>query len=148
MVSAAMGTRHITDTHSQSSFCKIVPPACVLFQCSRSCGSGIQKRELHCGERDSQGGYVPSAAHQDTLRDLQHPTVSSVYCPLSHNVFKIGRKSHFWPVVSRTDTWSSPYGGAGTWLNLWWTSSRSATEVRAQSSLGSSLAEPAPALWS
>ncbi|XP_054472152.1 A disintegrin and metalloproteinase with thrombospondin motifs 18 [Anoplopoma fimbria] len=27
-------------------------------ECSRSCGSGIQKRELHCGERDSQGGYV------------------------------------------------------------------------------------------
>ncbi|XP_029317030.1 A disintegrin and metalloproteinase with thrombospondin motifs 18 [Cottoperca gobio] len=27
-------------------------------ECSRSCGSGIQKRELRCGERDSQGGYV------------------------------------------------------------------------------------------
>lgn len=37
------------------------------FQCSRSCGSGIQKRELRCGERDSQGGYVPSTAHSDAL---------------------------------------------------------------------------------
>ncbi|XP_041850705.1 A disintegrin and metalloproteinase with thrombospondin motifs 18 isoform X3 [Melanotaenia boesemani] len=27
-------------------------------ECSRSCGSGIQRRELLCGERDSQGGYV------------------------------------------------------------------------------------------
>uniref|UniRef100_A0A7N6FJE3 ADAM metallopeptidase with thrombospondin type 1 motif, 18 n=1 Tax=Anabas testudineus TaxID=64144 RepID=A0A7N6FJE3_ANATE len=27
-------------------------------ECSRSCGSGIQKRELRCGETDSQGGYV------------------------------------------------------------------------------------------
>ncbi|XP_062271035.1 A disintegrin and metalloproteinase with thrombospondin motifs 18 [Scomber scombrus] len=27
-------------------------------ECSRSCGSGIQKRELRCGERDLQGGYV------------------------------------------------------------------------------------------
>ncbi|XP_020509945.2 A disintegrin and metalloproteinase with thrombospondin motifs 18 [Labrus bergylta] len=25
-------------------------------ECSRSCGSGVQKRELRCGERDSQGG--------------------------------------------------------------------------------------------
>ncbi|XP_070686641.1 A disintegrin and metalloproteinase with thrombospondin motifs 18 [Pempheris klunzingeri] len=27
-------------------------------ECSRSCGLGFQKRELRCGERDSQGGYV------------------------------------------------------------------------------------------
>ncbi|KAM3625506.1 uncharacterized protein V6R79_013133 [Siganus canaliculatus] len=27
-------------------------------ECSRSCGPGIQKRELRCGERDLQGGYV------------------------------------------------------------------------------------------
>ncbi|XP_068167394.1 A disintegrin and metalloproteinase with thrombospondin motifs 18 isoform X2 [Antennarius striatus] len=27
-------------------------------ECSRSCGSGIQKRELHCRERNSQGGYM------------------------------------------------------------------------------------------
>ncbi|XP_034041311.1 A disintegrin and metalloproteinase with thrombospondin motifs 18 [Thalassophryne amazonica] len=27
-------------------------------ECSRSCGSGIQKRELRCGESDSQGGFV------------------------------------------------------------------------------------------
>uniref|UniRef100_A0A1A8BNC5 ADAM metallopeptidase with thrombospondin type 1 motif, 18 n=1 Tax=Nothobranchius kadleci TaxID=1051664 RepID=A0A1A8BNC5_NOTKA len=27
-------------------------------ECSRSCGSGIQRRELRCGERDSQEGYV------------------------------------------------------------------------------------------
>ncbi|XP_028257784.1 A disintegrin and metalloproteinase with thrombospondin motifs 18 [Parambassis ranga] len=27
-------------------------------ECSRSCGLGIQKRELRCGERDSQGGYA------------------------------------------------------------------------------------------
>ncbi|KAM9409006.1 A disintegrin and metalloproteinase with thrombospondin motifs 18 [Pholidichthys leucotaenia] len=27
-------------------------------ECSRSCGSGIQKRELRCGERDTRGGYV------------------------------------------------------------------------------------------
>ncbi|KAM4592368.1 A disintegrin and metalloproteinase with thrombospondin motifs 18 [Odontesthes bonariensis] len=27
-------------------------------ECSMSCGSGIQRRELRCGERDLQGGYV------------------------------------------------------------------------------------------
>uniref|UniRef100_A0A668AZS1 ADAM metallopeptidase with thrombospondin type 1 motif 18 n=1 Tax=Myripristis murdjan TaxID=586833 RepID=A0A668AZS1_9TELE len=27
-------------------------------ECSRSCGSGVQKRELRCGERDSQGGIL------------------------------------------------------------------------------------------
>uniref|UniRef100_A0A3Q2ZH62 ADAM metallopeptidase with thrombospondin type 1 motif, 18 n=1 Tax=Kryptolebias marmoratus TaxID=37003 RepID=A0A3Q2ZH62_KRYMA len=27
-------------------------------ECSRSCGSGIQRRELRCGERDTRGGYV------------------------------------------------------------------------------------------
>uniref|UniRef100_A0AAX7TNC2 Peptidase M12B domain-containing protein n=1 Tax=Astatotilapia calliptera TaxID=8154 RepID=A0AAX7TNC2_ASTCA len=39
-------------------------------ECSRSCGSGIQKRELHCGERDSQGGY-----HCFFLFSLQKNTV-------------------------------------------------------------------------
>ncbi|XP_008403096.1 A disintegrin and metalloproteinase with thrombospondin motifs 18 isoform X1 [Poecilia reticulata] len=29
-----------------------------LGECSRSCGSGVQRRELRCGERDSKGGYV------------------------------------------------------------------------------------------
>lgn len=50
-------------THIHSSFSEMVPTACALLQCSRSCGSGFQRRELHCGERDQNGGYVPSAAH-------------------------------------------------------------------------------------
>ena len=63
----------------------MVPPACTLFQCSRSCGSGIQKRELRCGERDLQGGYVLEAAHLHILHALidlyRHlrPTVSVLY---------------------------------------------------------------------
>lgn len=50
-------------THIHSSFSEMVPTACALLQCSRSCGSGFQRRELHCGERDQNGGYVPSAVH-------------------------------------------------------------------------------------
>uniref|UniRef100_A0A672YUH3 ADAM metallopeptidase with thrombospondin type 1 motif, 18 n=1 Tax=Sphaeramia orbicularis TaxID=375764 RepID=A0A672YUH3_9TELE len=41
-------------------------------QCSRSCGSGVQRRELRCGERDSQGGLVPATTHQN-IRHHLHP---------------------------------------------------------------------------
>ncbi|XP_051573018.1 A disintegrin and metalloproteinase with thrombospondin motifs 18-like [Myxocyprinus asiaticus] len=27
-------------------------------ECSASCGAGVRRRELHCGEKDSQGGYT------------------------------------------------------------------------------------------
>ncbi|XP_039469282.1 A disintegrin and metalloproteinase with thrombospondin motifs 18 isoform X1 [Oreochromis aureus] len=42
-------------------------------ECSRSCGSGIQKRELHCGERDSQGGYVAFTIRR--CRNIAKPLV-------------------------------------------------------------------------
>ncbi|XP_033847617.1 A disintegrin and metalloproteinase with thrombospondin motifs 18 isoform X1 [Periophthalmus magnuspinnatus] len=47
-------------------------------ECSRSCGSGVQKRELHCGERDPRGGFVelPSRRCRNMakpLLDLQQP---------------------------------------------------------------------------
>lgn len=92
-------------THAHSSFSNILPPAGTLFQCSRSCGSGIQKRELRCGERDSQGGYVPSTVHQGiphTLTDLhRYLRPHCVICVLSSEwEFKMGklcRTSHFEP---------------------------------------------------
>ncbi len=28
------------------------------MQCSASCGAGVKRRELQCGEKDSQGGYT------------------------------------------------------------------------------------------
>lgn len=43
-----------------------------ILQCSRSCGSGTQKRELSCGEADSHGGYVPSAALTYRSADPPH----------------------------------------------------------------------------
>lgn len=95
-------------THTHSSFSNILPPAGTLFQCSRSCGSGIQKRELRCGERDSQGGYVPSTVHQGiphTLTDLhRYLRPHCVICVLSSEwEFKMGklcRTSHFEPTCS------------------------------------------------
>ncbi|XP_071752319.2 A disintegrin and metalloproteinase with thrombospondin motifs 18 [Centroberyx gerrardi] len=42
-------------------------------ECSRSCGSGIQKRELRCGERDSQGGYVEFPIRR--CRNMAKPSV-------------------------------------------------------------------------
>ncbi|XP_039985266.1 A disintegrin and metalloproteinase with thrombospondin motifs 18 [Xiphias gladius] len=42
-------------------------------ECSRSCGSGIQKRELRCGERDSQGGYVEFPVRR--CRNMAKPLV-------------------------------------------------------------------------
>lgn len=144
--------RHTYRVH----FLKLSPSACTLFQCSRSCGSGIQKRELRCGERDSHGGYVPSTAHQDiphTLIELLRyfKPCCVIWVPSSESEFKFGNSVGTvlsCPVLCRTGMWSSPYAGAGTRPNLWWISSRAATKVRAQSSPGSSLAEPPPLLWS
>ncbi|XP_075884531.1 A disintegrin and metalloproteinase with thrombospondin motifs 18 [Nelusetta ayraudi] len=42
-------------------------------ECSRSCGSGTQKRELSCGETDSHGGYVEFPVRR--CRNLAKPTV-------------------------------------------------------------------------
>ncbi|KAM6942660.1 A disintegrin and metalloproteinase with thrombospondin motifs 18 [Xenentodon cancila] len=42
-------------------------------ECSRSCGSGFQRRELHCGERDSQGGYVEFPIRR--CRNMNKPLV-------------------------------------------------------------------------
>uniref|UniRef100_A0A3Q2DPN2 ADAM metallopeptidase with thrombospondin type 1 motif, 18 n=1 Tax=Cyprinodon variegatus TaxID=28743 RepID=A0A3Q2DPN2_CYPVA len=42
-------------------------------ECSRSCGSGIQRRELRCGERDSQGGYVQYPVRR--CRNIAKPSV-------------------------------------------------------------------------
>ncbi|KAM4602429.1 A disintegrin and metalloproteinase with thrombospondin motifs 18 [Polymixia lowei] len=42
-------------------------------ECSRSCGSGVQRRELRCGERDSQGGYVEFPIRR--CRNLAKPSV-------------------------------------------------------------------------
>lgn len=89
-----------------SSFSKIASPACTLFQCSRSCGLGIQKRELRCGERDSQGGYVPSTAHQDIPQHFNR-SAQTLKSPLCHlcailwvriSVFFFGKMS-FWKAV-------------------------------------------------
>ncbi|XP_027871688.1 A disintegrin and metalloproteinase with thrombospondin motifs 18 isoform X1 [Xiphophorus couchianus] len=54
-------------------------------ECSRSCGSGVQRRELRCGERDSQGGYVeyPVRRCRNTAKpslDLQQ-VCSAAPCP-------------------------------------------------------------------
>lgn len=108
-------------------------PACAVFQCSRSCGSGIQRREIRCAERDSQGGYVPS----DERRDTQ-------MTPHTVERFALSRQ----PVLSCSGMQSSPHGGAGIWLNLCWMSSRSATEVLAQKSLESQQEEQLRVLWS
>lgn len=94
-------------THTLSSFSKIVPPACTLFQCSRSCGSGIQKRELRCGERDSHGGYVPSAAHQGIPHSLivlyrylrPHCVVDVLSSESEFKMGKLCRTSHFEPMT-------------------------------------------------
>ncbi|CAJ1048430.1 A disintegrin and metalloproteinase with thrombospondin motifs 18 isoform X2 [Xyrichtys novacula] len=42
-------------------------------ECSRSCGSGVQKRDLHCGERDSQGGFVEFPTRR--CRNMAKPLV-------------------------------------------------------------------------
>lgn len=146
VVSVALGA-----TQSQSSFCEIVPPACV---------SVLQVLWLrHPEERASLRGERLTGmvcAFNCTTRhfnksDAADPTVSSVYGPLSLKVFKIG--CSVGKVILRRTTcllltgmWSSPYGGAGTWRNPCWISSRAATEVRAQSSLKLCQAEPAPVL--
>ncbi|XP_056317948.1 A disintegrin and metalloproteinase with thrombospondin motifs 18 [Danio aesculapii] len=40
-------------------------------ECSASCGAGVRRRELHCGEKDSQGGYTEFPARR--CRNLQKP---------------------------------------------------------------------------
>uniref|UniRef100_A0AAV2LQH2 Uncharacterized protein n=1 Tax=Knipowitschia caucasica TaxID=637954 RepID=A0AAV2LQH2_KNICA len=41
-------------------------------QCSSSCGSGVQKRELRCSERDTRGGFteLPSRRCRHTAKPL------------------------------------------------------------------------------
>lgn len=34
------------------------------MQCSASCGAGVKRRELQCGEKDSQGGYTEYPARR------------------------------------------------------------------------------------
>lgn len=43
----------------------------VVWQCSASCGAGVKRRELHCGEKDSQGGYTEFPVRR--CRHLQKP---------------------------------------------------------------------------
>lgn len=92
-------------------FLNIVAPACALFQCSRSCGSGIQKRELHCGERDSQGGYVPSTARRGIPHTLgalhRHLGPHCVIClPASDSQYRTAKT--LWEKSFRSDNVSSP----------------------------------------
>eukprot|EP00066_Takifugu_rubripes_P005435 XP_003969478.1 PREDICTED: A disintegrin and metalloproteinase with thrombospondin motifs 18 [Takifugu rubripes] len=42
-------------------------------ECSRSCGSGFQRRELHCGERDPNGGNVEFPIRR--CRNIARPLV-------------------------------------------------------------------------
>lgn len=116
---------------------KVLP----LSQCSRSCGSGVQRRELRCGERDSQGGYVGSGY---TLPLSSHfsgapQTPEAPPRRLGSDVLS-GRCGSFCPGM-----WSIPCGGAEIRPNLHWISSRSAVQRRAQSAPGWSLAEQRPA---
>src|SRR4029434_9623231 len=39
---------------------RVLVCVCVISspQCSVSCGTGVHRRELRCGERDPRGGYV------------------------------------------------------------------------------------------
>ncbi|XP_020797306.2 A disintegrin and metalloproteinase with thrombospondin motifs 18 isoform X1 [Boleophthalmus pectinirostris] len=77
-------------------------------ECSRSCGSGVQKRELQCGERDTRGGFVelPSRRCRNMakpLLDLQQPCNRGA-CPEPPHISP-GRP----PSSTMVSGWSSPW---------------------------------------